>query len=174
MAWWVVWWKNKIRGFWDVKVEMIYKCPQMNTIKFLVHESFRSVGIAHGQIGLCTTTQLDGLVGCFVKKWNSWFLTYEGWNGLQMSPNEIPWKSWSTKVEFCGFCTWPSWSVHHGIAKWFVGCFVKKWNSWFLSCEGWNGLQMSPNKNHESLYARKFWVRGVLHMAKFVSAPRHS
>jgi len=33
--------KNEIRGFLDVKVGIAYKCPQMNTIKFLVHESFK-------------------------------------------------------------------------------------------------------------------------------------
>jgi len=88
MAWWVVLWKNEIRGFWDMKVAMIYKCPQMNTIKFLVHESF----------------------------------------------------------EFGGFCTWPSWSVHHDIARWLGGLFCEKWNSWFFRCEGWNGLQMSLNE----------------------------
>jgi len=51
--------KNEIRGFLDVRVGMTYKCPQMNTMKVLVHESF----------------------------------------------------------EFGGFCTWPSWSVHHDIAR---------------------------------------------------------
>jgi len=39
--------KNKIRGFLDVKVEMIYKCPQINAIKFLVHESFEVGGFFH-------------------------------------------------------------------------------------------------------------------------------
>jgi len=44
------------------------KCPQMNTMKVLVHESF----------------------------------------------------------EFGGFCTWPSWSVHHGITRWLGGEFCEK------------------------------------------------
>jgi len=47
---------------------MAYKCPQMNTIKFLVHKSF----------------------------------------------------------EFGGFCTWPSLSVHHSIAKLLGGVFCGK------------------------------------------------
>jgi len=51
-----------------VNVERIYKCPQMNTIKFLMHESF----------------------------------------------------------EVGGFCTWPSWSVHHDIARWLGGLFREK------------------------------------------------
>jgi len=45
-----------------------YKCPQMNTIKFLVHESFEFGGF-------CTWPKLavhhdlgNGLVGSFVKK----------------------------------------------------------------------------------------------------------
>jgi len=87
-----------------------YKCPQMNTIKFLVHESF----------------------------------------------------------EFGGFCTWPRLAVHHDISG-LVGCFVKKWNSWFLRCEGWKGLQMTPNECHEVLGARMFWVRRGLLMAKVVA-----
>jgi len=116
MAWWGVLWKNEIRDFWDLRVGKAYKCPQMNTMKFLVRESF----------------------------------------------------------EFGGFCTWLSLAVHHGIARCLVESFVKNFNSWFLRCEGWKGLQMSPNKYHEILGARKFWVRWVLHMANVVGAPRHS
>jgi len=33
---------------------------------------------------------------------------------------------------------------------------------------------MAPNEYHESLVARKFSVRWVLHMAKVGGAPRHS
>jgi len=51
-----------------MRVGKASKCPQMNTMKVLVHESF----------------------------------------------------------EFGGFCTWPSWSVHHGIARWFGGEFCEK------------------------------------------------
>jgi len=51
---------------------------------------------------------------------------------------------------------------------------VKNWNSWFLRCEGWKGLQMSPYEYHESLGARKFWVWWVMNMAIVGSAPRHS
>jgi len=48
---------------------MVYNCPQMNTIKFLVHESFE-----FGEF--CTSPRWsvhhgiarDGLVGFFVKK----------------------------------------------------------------------------------------------------------
>jgi len=28
--------------------------------------------------------------------------------------------------EFGGFCTWPSWSVHHGIARWLGEEFCEK------------------------------------------------
>ena len=28
--------------------------------------------------------------------------------------------------EFGGFCTWPSWSVHHGIGGWLGGDFCEK------------------------------------------------
>jgi len=51
-----------------VRVVKAYKCPQMNTMKVLVHESF----------------------------------------------------------EFGGFCTWPSGSVHHVIARWLGGEFCEK------------------------------------------------
>jgi len=116
MAWWGVLWKNEIRDFWDVRVGKAYKCPQMNTIKFLVHESF----------------------------------------------------------EFGGFCTWPRLAVHHDIGNGLVGSFVKKWNSWFLRCEGWKRLEMSPNEYCKSIGARKFWIWWSLHLAKLVDAPRHS
>ena len=33
---------------------------------------------------------------------------------------------------------------------------MKKGNSWFLKCEGLNGLQMSPNEYHKSLGAQMF------------------
>jgi len=88
--WWVVLWKNEIRGFWDVRVGKAYKCPQMKTIKFLVNESF----------------------------------------------------------EFGGFCTWPRLAVHHSIT-WLVGGeFCEKMKFVGLRCEGWKGLQMSPNEDH--------------------------
>jgi len=51
-----------------VRVGLASKCPQMNTLNVMVHESF----------------------------------------------------------EFEGFCTWPSWSVHHGIARWLGEVFCEK------------------------------------------------
>jgi len=51
-----------------VRVGKAYKCPQMSTVKVLVHDSF----------------------------------------------------------EFDGVCTWPSWSVHRGIARWLGGEFCEK------------------------------------------------
>ncbi|QCD89112.1 hypothetical protein DEO72_LG4g50 [Vigna unguiculata] len=36
--------KNEIRGFRDVRVGKAYKCPKMNTMKVLEHESFELVG----------------------------------------------------------------------------------------------------------------------------------
>jgi len=29
-------------------------------------------------------------------------------------------------LAFGGFCTWPSWSVHHGTARWLGGEFCEK------------------------------------------------
>jgi len=233
MAWWGVLWKNEIRDFWDVRVGKAYKCPQMNTMTVLVHESFEFGGF-------CTWPRLAMYHS--ITRWlrvefceKLKFVVFEMW-GLERPtnvPKWIPWKSWCMKVEFGEFYTWPRLAVHQGIATWLGGefcekmkfvifemwgferptnvpkwipwnswctivlgsegfahgevgwcttayldglvkSFVKNWNSWFLRCEVWIGLQMPPNEYHESLGARKFWVRRVLHMAKLVGAPRHS
>ena len=174
MTWCRVLWKNEIRGFWDVKVGKAYKCPQMNTMKVLVHESFEFGGF-------CTWPRLSvhhgiGRLGVeFCEKMK--FVVFEMW-GLERPtnvPKWIPWKSWCTKVLSSeGFAHGQGCRCTTTYVDGFVGSFVKKWNSWFLRCEGLNGLQMPPNEYHEILGARKFWVRRVLHMAKLVGAPRHS
>jgi len=165
--------KNEICGFWDVKVGIACKCPQMNTIKFLVYESFKFRGFCiwpswsvHHGIG-------SGLVGCFVKKWNSWFLRCEGWNGLQISPNEYYKILGARKLSSVGFAHGQVGRCTTTFLDGLVGSFVKKWNSWLLRCEWWNDLQMSLNEYHESLGSLKFWVQWVLQMAKLVGAPRH-
>jgi len=148
IGWWGVLWKSEIRGFWDVRVGKAYKFPQMKTIKFLVHESFEFGGVCTWQACRCTTAQLDWLVGSFVKKWNSWFLRCEGWKGLQISPNEHHEILGARKFWIRRGLHMASLSVHHGIT-WLVGGeFCEKWNSWFLRCEGWKGLKMSPNEDH--------------------------
>ena len=58
--------------------------------------------------------------------------------------------------EFGGFVTWPSWSVHRGIARWLGREFCEKMKFMVLRCEGGKGLQMTPNEYHEILSARKF------------------
>jgi len=98
VGWWGVLWKNEIRGFWDVRVGKAYKCPKMNTIKFLVHESFEFGGF-------CTWPRLAvhhgiarWLVGEFCEKMK--FVIFEMW-GLDRAtnvPKWIPWNSWCTKV----------------------------------------------------------------------------
>jgi len=147
----------------------------MNTMKVLVHESFEFGGfwtwprlaVHHGIA--------RRLVGEICEKMK--FVVFEMW-GLERPrnvPKWIPWKSWCTKV-----LSWLGFSHGHGCqcttakVDGLVGSFVKKWNSWFLRCEGWKGLEMSPNEYHESLGAQKFWVGWVLHMAKVGGAPRHS
>jgi len=174
MAWWGVLWKNEIRGFWDVRVGKAYKCPQMNTMKVLVHKSFEfgrfctwlRLAVHHGMA--------RRLGGKFCEKMK--FVVFEMW-GLERPtnvPKWIPWKSWCTKVLSSeGFAHGQVGRCTTAWLEGLVGSFVKKWNSWFLRCESRKGLQMSPNKYHESLGARKFWVRRVLHMAKLVGAPRH-
>jgi len=88
-------------------------------------------------------------------------------------PKWIPSKSWCTKVMSSeGFAHGQGWRCTTAqVACW--GVLWKKWNSWFLRCEGWKCLQISPNEYHENLGARKFWVRRVFHMAKVGGARRH-
>ena len=45
MAWWGVLLKNEVHDFLDVRVGKAHKCPQMNIMKFLVHESFVFGGV---------------------------------------------------------------------------------------------------------------------------------
>jgi len=107
--------KNEIRGFWDVRVGNAYKCPQMNTMKFLVHESFEFGGV-------CTWPRLSVHHG---------IARLVGWEFLWK--NEIS-GFWDVRVGkaykcpqmntikflvhksflFGGFCTWPRLAVHHG------------------------------------------------------------
>jgi len=93
------WSKTEIRGFWDVRVGLASKCPQMNTMKVLVHECF----------------------------------------------------------EFGGFCTWPSWSVHHDIARWLGGEFCEKLK--FVVFEMW-WRDWLPNV--PKLISWKSWCTTVL------------
>jgi len=51
-----------------MRVRKAYKCPEISTVKVLVHELLNWMEFALGQVGRCTAAQLDGLVGCFVKK----------------------------------------------------------------------------------------------------------
>jgi len=102
------------------------------------------------------------------------FVVFEMW-GLERLTNFPKWRplnSWCTKVLSSeGFAHGHNWRCTTASLDGLVGSFVKKWNSWFLRCEGWKGLQMSANEYHENLGARKFWVRRVLHLAKLVGAP---
>jgi len=105
--WWGVLWKNEIRGFWDVRVGKAYKCPQMNSIKILVHESFEFGGF-------CTCPRLavhhgrGGLVGSFVKKneirgfWD--VRVVKAYKCTQMSTVKV---LVHESFEFGGFCSWP-------------------------------------------------------------------
>jgi len=47
---------------------MASKCPQMSTIKLLVHKCLTSLCFEHGQVGRCDTAYVNGLVGYFLKK----------------------------------------------------------------------------------------------------------
>jgi len=168
-------WIIEIRGFWDVRVGKAYKCPQMNTMKVLVHESFKFGGFCTWPSWSVHHGIARWLGGEFCEKMK--FVIFEMW-GLERPtnvPKWKPWKSWCTKVlSSVGFAHGQGWRCTTAKLDGLVGSFVKKWNSWFLRCQSWKGLQMSPNEYHESLGARKFWVRRLLHLAKLVGAPRHS
>jgi len=103
------------------------------------------------------------------------FVVFEMW-GLERPPNVpkwIPWNSWCTKVLSSeGFANGQGWQCTTAQLDCLVGSFVKKWNSWCLRCEGWIGLQMSPNEYCKSPGARKFWIGWSVHLAKLVGAPR--
>jgi len=105
------------------------------------------------------------------------FVVFEMW-GLERPKNVPKWRplsSWWMKVLSSeGFAHGHGWRCTTAYLDGLVGSFVKKWNSWFLRCEGWKGQQMSANEYHENLGARKFWVRRVLHLGKLVGALRHS
>ena len=144
------------------------KCPQINTMKVLVLESFEFGGfftwpswsVHHGR------ARWHGGELCEKLK----FVVFEMWGlekaykCLQMNTIEV---FVHESFECGGFCTT---AELDGL----VGSFVKNWNLWFFRCEGWKGLQISPNEYHESPGARNFWVQWVLHRAKLVGAPQHS
>jgi len=175
MAWWGVLWKIEIRDFWDVRFGKASKCPQMKTMKVLVHKSFEFGGFCTWPSWSVHHGIARWLRGEFCDKMK--FVIFEMW-GLQRPtnvPKWMPWKSWCMKVlRSEGFALGQVRRCTTAYLDGLVGSFVKKWNSLFLRCEGWKGLQMSPNEYHEILGARKFWVRRVLHLAKLVGAPRHS
>ena len=142
MAWWGVLWKNEICNFWDVMVGKAYKCPQMNTMKVLVHESFKFGGF-------CTWRRLA--VNHGIARWlggecceKMKFVIFEMW-GLEKPTNVtkwIPWKSWCTKV-YCsvGFAHGQAWRCTTA-QRWLGGEFCEKLK--FVVFEMW-GLDWPPN-----------------------------
>ena len=142
MTWWGVLWKNEIRGFWDVRVGKAYKFPQINTMKFLVHGSFEFGGV-------CTWPRLSVhhdiarlLGGEFYKNEIRGF-----WDVRVGKAYKCPQMS-TVKVlvhenfELDGLCTWPSWWVHRGIARWLGEEFCEKMK--FVVFEMW-GLERPTN-----------------------------
>jgi len=98
MVWWWALWKIEIRGFWDVRVAKASKCPQMNTMKVLVHESFEFGGFCPWPRLAVHHGIARWLRGEFCEKMK--FVIFEKW-WLERPPNVpkcIPWKSWCTKV----------------------------------------------------------------------------
>jgi len=133
IAWWGVLWRNEIRDFWDVRLGKAHKCPQMNTMNVLVHESF-------GFGRFCTWPRLavhHGITRCgeFCEKMK--FVIFEMWGFERPTnvPKWIPRMSWCTKVlSSMGFSHGQAWRCTTAYLDGLVGSFVKKWNSWFLRC----------------------------------------
>jgi len=133
LAGWVLW-KIEIRCFWDLKFGNAYKCPQMNTMKVLVHDSFEFGGF-------CTRPSLAVHHG--VTRWLGGEFLWKNeirdfWDVRVGKAYKCPHMN-TMKVlvhesfEFGGFCTWPSLAVYHRPS--YLACwvsFVKNWNSWFL------------------------------------------
>jgi len=163
MAWWGVLWKNEIRGFWVVMVGKASKCAQMNTMKVLVQKSFEFDGF-------CTWSRLS--VHQDIARW----LGGEFWSKTEIRG------FWDVKVglaskcpqmntmkvlvhecfEFGGFCTWPSWSVHHDIARWLGGEFCEKLK--FVVFEMW-WRDWLPNV--PKLISWKSWCTKILSSVGF-------
>jgi len=98
MALWGVLWKIEIRGFWDVRVGLASKCPQMNTMKVLVHKSFKFGGFCTRPSWSVHHDIARLLGGEFCEKLK--FVIFEMW-GLERPlnvPKWIPWKSFCAKV----------------------------------------------------------------------------
>jgi len=110
-------------------------------------------------LAVCHDIARYGLARSFMKKWNSWFLKCEDWTTYKCHQRSATKVLVHKSFELCGSCTWPSLVVWHDIARYgLVRSFMKNWNSWFLRCEVWKGLQMSLNEYHESLCAWNVWV----------------
>jgi len=145
MAWWGVLWKNEICDFWDVRVGKAYKCPQMNTMKFLVHERFEFWRF-------CT--------------WPSWSVdrSIARWLGGELCEKMkvVVRDFWDVRVgnaykcpqmntmkflvhesfEFGGVFTWPRLSVHHDTDRLGGGEFL--WKIKFVVFKMW-GLERPTN-----------------------------
>jgi len=123
MAWWGILWKNEIHGFWDVKVGIASKCPNMSTIKLLVHKYFEfgtfctwpNWSVCHG-LG-------RWLGGVFFEKKK--FMVFKMWR-FEWPPNEYHKILGARMFNFDVYCTWLSWSVWHGLGTWLGGMFCEK------------------------------------------------
>jgi len=165
MAWWAVFWKNEIRGFWDVRVGKAYKCPQMSTVKVLVHESFELDGVFTRPSWSVHRDIARSLGGEFL-----WKNEIRGFWDVRVG-NAYKCPQMNTmkflvheSFEFGGVCTWPRLSVHHGTTRWLGGEFCEKikfvifeiwgferptnvpkwipWNSWCTKVLSSDGLSL--------------------------------
>jgi len=155
------------------------RCEGWKGLQMSPNEYCKSLGARKFWIGwslhlakLVGAPRLDRwLGGEFCEKMK--FVVFEMW-GLERPiniPKWIPWKSWCTKVLSSErFAHGQGWRCTTAELDGLVGSFVKKWSSWFLRCEGWKSLQMSPNEYYKSLGAGKFCIGWSLHLAKLVGA----
>jgi len=102
-------WKNEILGFWDVRVEKACKYPQMNTMKFLVHESFEFEGFAHGKLVGAPRHNLIGWWGVLWKNEIRGFWDVRVGKAYKFPQMKTIKFLVHESFEFGGVCTWQAW-----------------------------------------------------------------
>jgi len=132
--------KFVILGMWGL--ERPTNVPKWIPWKSWCTKVLSSVGFAYCQVGRCTTTQLDGLVGRFVKNEIRDFWDVRVGKAYKCPQTSTMKVLVNESFEFGGFCTEPSWSVHHGITRWLGGEFYEKLK--FVIFEIW-GLERPTN-----------------------------
>jgi len=143
MVWWEVFWKKEICGFWDVKVGMASKCPQMNTMKNLVDKSFELCWF-WTLLGLAVWHDLARWLGGEFCEKKMKFVVFEVWR-LELptiSPNEYYESLGARKFSVAWVFHMANLAVWHDTTRWLGGEFCEKMK--FFVFEMWR-LEWPPN-----------------------------